>query len=284
MTFRDFWQLYLRAHSLPGTRALHYFATAVGAMSVVQAVSARQPLLLGGIALGYAIAIGAHWAIERNQPLIRVNALWGAVADLRMLWLALTGRLSVEMARSAAARFVSSRELDDPIPDAAALGVGCGKMGIYLRWALVTVSMIGLAAALLDLDDLFEVDAGLHYALIQLGTPIAAFAGAFGLGIAAMATPHPMNLRPLNGPGRLSRSIGGAAAIAASRLATSEASLWRACMALLVFGALSMVMAECAEQGLSNSTQLYMAFSAVTILIAIAPVFPLNARRTSLGR
>ena len=35
MTFREFWPLYLRAHRLPGTRGLHYFATAFGIMATI---------------------------------------------------------------------------------------------------------------------------------------------------------------------------------------------------------------------------------------------------------
>jgi len=34
-----------------------------------------------------------------NKPLIRVNALYGAMSDLRMLWLAVTGRLPEEYRR-----------------------------------------------------------------------------------------------------------------------------------------------------------------------------------------
>jgi hypothetical protein len=52
-----------------------------------------------GIGISYVIAVLSHWTIERNQPLITVNPFWGAVADLRMCWLALTGRLAGEMAR-----------------------------------------------------------------------------------------------------------------------------------------------------------------------------------------
>ena len=86
MKFKEFWPQYLRAHSLPGTRSLHYFASVIGLMSVVEAFVTRQPLLLVGIGLGYAIAIGAHRFIEHNRPMIRVNAFWGMVSDVRMCW------------------------------------------------------------------------------------------------------------------------------------------------------------------------------------------------------
>jgi hypothetical protein len=48
---------------------------------------------------GCAIALGSHWTIEGNQPLIRVNALFGAITDHWMCWPALTGRLEGEYRR-----------------------------------------------------------------------------------------------------------------------------------------------------------------------------------------
>ena len=99
MSFKEFWPLYLQAHRLPGTRALHYFATTIGILSAIEAIVAHKPhVFLVGIAVSYGIAISAHWFVEGNQPLIRVNALWGAVADLRMCWLALRGRMERELA------------------------------------------------------------------------------------------------------------------------------------------------------------------------------------------
>src|SRR5262245_35585309 len=100
MSFRDFWPFYLRSHRLPGTRALHYFATAFGILAAVEAIMAQQPsVFVLGIAISYLIAICAHWFVERNEPLIRLNAFWGAVADLRMCWLALRGRMKGELAQ-----------------------------------------------------------------------------------------------------------------------------------------------------------------------------------------
>jgi hypothetical protein len=100
MSFAEFWQLYLRAHSRPGTRATHYLATMVGIGSAIATVFHGQPILVVvGIGCAIALAVGSHWMIEGNQPLIRVNALYGAIADLRMCWFALTGRLQGEYRR-----------------------------------------------------------------------------------------------------------------------------------------------------------------------------------------
>ena len=100
MSFAEFWRSYLRAHSKPGTRAAHYPATTLGiAYAIAAAYYGQAVLVIIGIGCAVALAVGSHWVIERNQPLIRVNALYGAIADLRMCWLALSGRLKREYRR-----------------------------------------------------------------------------------------------------------------------------------------------------------------------------------------
>jgi hypothetical protein len=99
MTFREFWPLYLQAHSQPATRAVHYAATLVGVGGAIAAAVTFDPVYLLGIAAAYGIAIGAHAVIERNRSMIGVNPVWGALADLRMFWLAVTGGLRRELER-----------------------------------------------------------------------------------------------------------------------------------------------------------------------------------------
>ena len=100
LTFAEFWRRYLAAHSRPATRAVHYLATLNGIGWTLAAIHlGHVGYMIGGIALSYAMAVGSHWLIEGNQPLIRVNAFYGALADLRMCWLALTGGIAAEYAR-----------------------------------------------------------------------------------------------------------------------------------------------------------------------------------------
>ena len=101
MTFREFWPHYLQAHNQPATRAVHYCATVIGVGSALIALVTLQPLFLLGIGVAYALAIGSHAVIEKNHSMIRVNPVWGAIADLRMFWLGLTGGLPKELERSA---------------------------------------------------------------------------------------------------------------------------------------------------------------------------------------
>src|SRR5262245_7746315 len=100
MPYREFWVAYLDAHRNPATRAMHYLATVTGIVGTVLAIWLEFLwLMAGGIGVGVLMAVGSHHLIEHNRPLIRVNPFYGAVSDLRMCWLALTGRLGSEYAR-----------------------------------------------------------------------------------------------------------------------------------------------------------------------------------------
>ncbi len=102
--FDGFWQLYLREHREPGVRVLHYLATVVGAGLFAWGI-ALGPLwlLLLVLPAGYGLAWFGHRVFQGNNPVVASRpskALWGAACDLRMCWLALTGRLSPELERA----------------------------------------------------------------------------------------------------------------------------------------------------------------------------------------
>ena len=93
MPYREFWVAYLDAHRNPATRAMHYLATMSGMGGTVLAIWFGIPWFMpGGIGVGVLMAVSSHHLIEHNRPLIRVNPFYGAISDLRMCWLALTGR------------------------------------------------------------------------------------------------------------------------------------------------------------------------------------------------
>lgn len=99
-SFKDFWPLYLQAHRHRGTRIGHYAATTI-ALATIAASIALQAISLTalGIVFGYAIALAAHRLGDGSKSLVAVNPVWGAVADFKMCWLALTGGLAAELAR-----------------------------------------------------------------------------------------------------------------------------------------------------------------------------------------
>lgn len=105
MTFAEYWPLYLQAHRQRTTRGFHYAATIVGlSTSTAGLLMLDVIVLVAGIGSGYALAISSHFLFEGNRPMIAVNPVWGAFADMRMTWLAGTGRLPAELHRHRIAR------------------------------------------------------------------------------------------------------------------------------------------------------------------------------------
>lgn len=100
-TFDAFWLHYLRAHSKPGTRITHYLsiliATIVGLYGIF---TLNIWLVLASVAIGYFPSVISHSVIEKNEPLIKENALWAAISGIRMFFLGISGMLGGELKRA----------------------------------------------------------------------------------------------------------------------------------------------------------------------------------------
>ena len=97
-SFADFWPFYLREHSRPATRGLHYAGTTAVVTIGVAALATRSWGLLAAVPVaGYGFAWISHAAVERNRPATFVHPLWSLRADFRMWRLWLGGRLEAEL-------------------------------------------------------------------------------------------------------------------------------------------------------------------------------------------
>lgn len=104
-SFATFWPFYLREHSKPQTRALHYVGTtlvvAVAVFAVWQgAMRGNWWWLIGMPLAGYFFAWIAHFGVEKNRPATFTYPLWSLAADFKMWWLWLTGRLAPELEKA----------------------------------------------------------------------------------------------------------------------------------------------------------------------------------------
>jgi hypothetical protein len=100
-TFGEFWPYYLREHARPETRAVHVGGTwAALAVLALGLLAGPWWLVLLAPVVGYGCAWISHMLIERNRPATFTHPVWSLRGDLRLAWLAATGRLGAELRRN----------------------------------------------------------------------------------------------------------------------------------------------------------------------------------------
>ncbi|MBM3588122.1 MAG: DUF962 domain-containing protein [Alphaproteobacteria bacterium] len=98
--FSEFWPYYLREHAKPATRALHFAGTGAGLVLAFMAlISVEYWLLLVALICGYGPAWIGHYFVEKNRPATFRHPLWSLIADFRMFFCFITGRLGAELHR-----------------------------------------------------------------------------------------------------------------------------------------------------------------------------------------
>lgn len=100
-SFDSFWLFYLREHSRPRTRALHYLGTGLVLLVAAAAVATASWWLLVLMPIaGYGFAWTAHMTVEQNRPATFTHPLWSLISDFRMFFLWVSGRLGAELRRA----------------------------------------------------------------------------------------------------------------------------------------------------------------------------------------
>jgi hypothetical protein len=99
----------LREHARPETRALHVAGTVTALLFLMKAVDALgtrprdryvdpSTWLIAAALAGSGPAWIGHFTYEGNRPASFKHPLWSFLADVRMSWLWLTGRLDKQLA------------------------------------------------------------------------------------------------------------------------------------------------------------------------------------------
>jgi hypothetical protein len=103
-TFDEFWPFYVREHSHPTTRLLHFIGTSGFLALGTTGVLTLNPLTVaGGVAWGYGCAWIGHFFVEHNRPATFTYPLWSLKADFVMYGKMLRGEMEDEVARVMAA-------------------------------------------------------------------------------------------------------------------------------------------------------------------------------------
>jgi hypothetical protein len=99
-SFAEFWPFYVREHSVPACRALHFVGSTLALAVLAAGIFYNPWLLLAAPIVGYGFAWFGHFFIEKNKPASFSYPLWSFVADWKMWAMMLTGRMGSEVAKA----------------------------------------------------------------------------------------------------------------------------------------------------------------------------------------
>ncbi len=103
VTYGEFWDFYVREHSKPMTRYLHFAGTLLGLVLLVWFLITGAFLYIPlCFVVGYAFAWFSHFVIEKNKPATFKYPLWSFISDYKMMFYMVTGRMNSEVTRVSA--------------------------------------------------------------------------------------------------------------------------------------------------------------------------------------
>lgn len=100
-SFDEFWPCYVRQHTRPATRLLHAIGSCLAVVLFGVAFAVNVWILVAVPLVGYGFAWYSHFFVEHNRPATFGHPFYALVADYRMLYLMMAGRMDEEVARHA---------------------------------------------------------------------------------------------------------------------------------------------------------------------------------------
>jgi hypothetical protein len=98
-SFKAFWPYYLSEHNKPATRLFHFLGTgSLLPLSIIAIVYNPYIVFLYPLC-AYGLAWFSHLAIEKNTPTTFKQPIKSLMADFKMFWYMLTGRMKGELQR-----------------------------------------------------------------------------------------------------------------------------------------------------------------------------------------
>jgi len=102
-TFKEFWGVYVLAHQDKKNQALHFFATLLTFVFAGVFAITHKIIFLVLIPVGsYSLAWIGHLLHERNKPLTWKYPIFSLIADYKMFFMMILGRLDREIEKAKA--------------------------------------------------------------------------------------------------------------------------------------------------------------------------------------
>jgi hypothetical protein len=98
-SFSEFWPFYVRAHSRPQTRIMHFCGSLLALVCVAFGIVRNPWFFLAAPVVGYAFAWYGHFFLEHNKPATFGHPFYSLAADYVMVWKMITGRMGAEVAK-----------------------------------------------------------------------------------------------------------------------------------------------------------------------------------------
>lgn len=96
-SFAAFWPYYVRQHAREGTRVLHAVGSVLAIILFGLAFAVSLWFLAAVPLVGYAFAWYSHFFVEHNKPATFGHPFYSLIADYRMLFLMMAGRMNDEV-------------------------------------------------------------------------------------------------------------------------------------------------------------------------------------------